>query len=292
MTPINQWKRLLLAQYQLPTIERDAYAIEPLDYPPLKEAIAAYLHRFRAVRAKADRVVVFASKQLRLDAVARVLVSPGDYVAFEEPGYWEARTALQSLGANIVPIPVDNHGLVVDELSASPHRFKLVYVTPSHQDPTGVTMSLERRVSLLEWANKTGAFIVEDDYDSEYRYGGRWLPSLQGLDRYDCVIYLGSLWKVLFQAVRFGFIVIPNCLRPVTRQAKMQLERHLPLLEQLALTEFISGGRDSRKKHAQSNPYNCRSSLALTSRHTARYRIPCDKPSLPDSFRLCSNCLL
>jgi GntR family transcriptional regulator / MocR family aminotransferase len=246
LTPLNQWRQLLLRHCRMRDLSPLAYSVVPFGYPPLQEALAAYLHRARAVRCSPQQVVIGSSKQFRLDIPARLLLNPGDFVAFEEPGYPEARLLLAAHGANIVPIPVDNEGLSVEYLASLNQKFKLVYVTPSHQDPTGVTMSLSRRKELLSWAHRTGTFIIEDDYDSEYRYGSKQLPSLQGLDSGDCVIYLSSLWKILFPIVRMGFLVIPKRLAPAAMLVKVNTERDLPLLEQFALTDFINDGHLER----------------------------------------------
>lgn len=246
LTPLNQWRQLLLRHCRMRDLSPLAYSVVPFGYPPLQESLAAYLHRTRAVRCTPQQVVIGSSKQFRLDIPARLLLDAGDHVAFEEPGYPEARLLLSAQGANVVPIPVDNEGLDVEYLASLNQKFKLVYVTPSHQDPTGVTMSLSRRKELLSWAHRTGTFIVEDDYDSEYRYGTKQLPSLQGLDNGDCVIYLSSLWKVLFPIVRMGFLVIPQCLAQAAMLVKVNTERDLPLLEQFALTDFINDGHLER----------------------------------------------
>lgn len=242
LTPLAQWKKLLLHYCHLRSIDHAAFSIEPFGYKPLRESLAAYLYRFRAVRSDGERVCVFANKQLALDAVTSLLLDPGDLVAFEEPGFVDARQQIEAIGAKIVPVPVDTHGLDVEYLESLSEKIKLVYVTPSHQDPTGAVLPLERRSRLLHWAKRTGAFIIEDDYDSEYRYGGQPLSSLQGLDDDDCVIYMGSLWKMLFQVLRVCYVVIPECLKFPLLLAKMQTERHLPVPEQLALTDLMNEG--------------------------------------------------
>ncbi len=245
-TLLNQWRQILLRHCRLKTFSQLAYAVEPFGYLPLREALGAYLHRARSVKCSPEQTVISSSKQFRLNIIGRLLIEPGDFVAFEEPGYPEARLSLTTCGANIVPIPVDDQGINVDYLRSVSQRLKLVYVTPSHQDPTGVEMSLERRKQLLAWAHETGAFIVEDDYDSLYRYGTKSLPSLQGLDDGDCVIYFSSLWQVLFPLVRLGFLIVPQCLREPLYIAKMNIEPDLPLLEQFALTDFINEGHLER----------------------------------------------
>ncbi len=241
-TPLTQWKKLLLHYCHLRPIDHAAFSIEPYGYKPLRESLAAYLYRFRAVRCDGERVCVFANKQLAIDAVTSLVINPGDLVAFEEPGFVDARQQIESLGAKIIPIPVDAHGLDVEYLESLSAAVKLVYVTPSHQDPTGAVLPLERRARLLKWARRTGAFIIEDDYDSEFRYDGQPLPSLQGLDDDDCVIYIGSLWKMLFQVLRVCYVVVPECLKFPLLLCKMQTERHLPVPEQLALTDLMNEG--------------------------------------------------
>jgi GntR family transcriptional regulator/MocR family aminotransferase len=242
LTPVAQWKKLLLHYCRLRQIDHAAFSIEPYGYSPLRESLSAYLRRFRAVRCDSDHLCVFANKQLALDAITSLLLDPGDCVAFEEPGFVDARQQIESLGAQIVPVPVDAHGLDVEFLESVPQKIRLVYVTPSHQDPMGAVLPMERRRQLLQWAKRTGAFIIEDDYDSEFRYGGPPLPSLQGMDDDDCVIYMGSLWKMLFQVLRICYVVIPECLKFPLLLAKMQTERHLPVLEQLALTDLMNQG--------------------------------------------------
>ncbi len=244
LTPMKQWRQLLLRHCR--DIPQLSHTEEPLGYEPLRNALTAYLHRARGLKYSAEQLVVFASQQFKLEIPARLLIDSGDVVAFEEPGYPDARMCFGSHGATFVNIPVDDEGMDISYLRSQSQKFKCVYVTPSHQDPTGVVMSLERRKQLLDWADKTGTMIIEDDYDSEYRYGGDQLPSLQGLDRGDNVIYVSSLWKVLYPMVRMGFLVIPKCLiRPVLL-AKMHTERNLPQLEQLALTDFINEGHLER----------------------------------------------
>jgi len=241
LTPQREWERMMRRYCRAPGIETLSPAIEPFGYPPLREAISAYLHRSRAVQCTNTQVAIFSSKQLRLELVCRILINPGDYVAVEEPGYAEAKYVFKSHGARITAIPADENGLIVDELVKSSIAHKIVYVTPSHQDPTGPPLSFERRERLLNWAKNTGAIIIEDDYDSEYRYGAKSLPSLQGLDRADCVVYFATIWKSL-QMLGFGIAVFPNRIRKVAELAKMEMERYLPVAEQVALAELINEG--------------------------------------------------
>lgn len=241
LTPHKEWDRMLRRYCRAADIDTLNPTIQPFGYPPLREAVAAYLHRARAVKCTNDQVAIFSTKQLRLELITRILVNPGDHVAFEEPGYAEAKYVMKAHGAIIRPVPTDNAGILIDELFKNPDPVKLIYVTPSHQDPTGPVMPLERRKKLLHWAYRTGTIIIEDDYDCEYRYGQKALPSLQALDEFDNVIYLASLWKSLFM-IGFGFAVFPKRLSAIAEMAKMEMERYLPVAEQVALTDLINEG--------------------------------------------------
>jgi GntR family transcriptional regulator / MocR family aminotransferase len=247
LAPINQWKQLLERNCRLKDLSRLEYAQEPLGYPPLREAYVAYLTRARAVRCTASQVIVFSAREMRLDLLSRVLIEPGDCVATEEPGWPAARQRFASHGAKVVPIPVDYEGLSVSHLSEINSKFKFVYLSPSYSEPTGAALSMRRRRQLLDWAQRTGTFIIEDDYASEYRYNARPLPSLQGMDQSGLVIHLSCLWKVLFPVVRLGFLVVPNRLLKTMTLAKALVEADLPLLDQFALTDFINEGHLERQ---------------------------------------------
>ncbi len=247
LTPIAQWRQLLERNCRLKDPSRLEYSQEPFGYPPLREAYAAYLTRARAVRCSADQVAVFSARELRLDLICRLLIEQGDYVAVEDPGYPGIRSRFLSHGANVVAIKVGRDGLDVNELIAHKHHFKFLYVAPSYNEPTGAFLSLSARKRLIDWAARTGTFIVEDDYASEYRYTGRPLPSLQGLDSADVVIHLSCLWKVLFPVVRLGFLVLPRCLTEAFSLAKALVENDLPLVDQFALTDFINEGHLERQ---------------------------------------------
>ncbi|MBI1734055.1 MAG: PLP-dependent aminotransferase family protein [Candidatus Rokubacteria bacterium] len=251
--PHAVWRRLL-ARHARPTAASMSYGPRE-GTPALREAIAAYLRRVRGVVCDAARVLVVNGSQQALDLAARVLLDPGDRVVLEEPHYQGARWAFHAAGARLVPVPVDGDGLDVARLARAP-RARLAYVTPSHQFPTGVVMSLTRRLALLEWARANDAWVVEDDYDSEYRYGGRPIEAVQGLDRAGRVIYAGTLSKVLFPALRLGYLVLPPALVEPFRAAKWVTDRHSPTLEQEVLAEFIAEGhferhlRRARTRHA------------------------------------------
>lgn len=240
--PVKQWQRLV-NRHSLSSTAWMTYSDEPLGYEPLRSAIATYLSQARAVACQPEQIIITQGTQQALGLIAQVLLNEGDAIAIEDPGYLSARRVFSSHGALPVPIPVDEQGITVDALKRTGQLSpKLVYVTPSHQFPTGVLMSLPRRLALLEWAQQTGGMIVEDDYDSEYRYGGRPIPALQGLDTYQRVLYVGTFSKVMFPALRLGYMVLPPSLVPVFRRAKWVCDRQCSLLHQAALAEFINEG--------------------------------------------------
>jgi GntR family transcriptional regulator/MocR family aminotransferase len=217
---------------------------EPMGYPPLQEAVADYLTTSRGVNCGRDQIAIVSGVQDALDMVARLLVNPGDTVAVEDPGYLGAMRAFQAQGATIASVLVDEEGMSVDDRALDDAR--LIYVTPAHQFPLGVSMSLARRLALLERARRSRALIFEDDYDSEYRYHGRPLPALQGLDTYGQVIFAGSFSKVLFPSLRLGYLVVPTDLVDSFAAILSITKRHAPVLEQAVLADFISSGHFGR----------------------------------------------
>lgn len=244
--PLHLWRQLTTRQLQSPNQLLD-YSSDLLGHEALREAIARYLRKSRAVRCDAAQIVIVNGTQQALDLIARLLIDPGDEVVMEEPGYLSARRVFQSQGASIVPVPVDSSGLVIEQLKfSSTSVVKLIYTTPSHQFPTGAILPLSRRLELLAWAQQQSAFIIEDDYDSEYRYGEKPIPSVQGLDQNDSVIYVGTFSKVLFPALRLGYLVIPRGLVAFFAQARRLTNRHSPLLEQCVLADFINEGHLER----------------------------------------------
>jgi GntR family transcriptional regulator/MocR family aminotransferase len=239
--PVETWSRLVARRCRTSLPELLGRE-ESSGYRPLREAIAAYVGTARAVRCSAEQVIVVAGSNRAIDLVVRVLLNPGDQAWAEDPCYPQARAALLGAGGQVVPVPINEEGLDVDAgLARCPHA-RLAYVTPSHQYPTGITMSLRRRLALLDWASSRSAWILEDDYDSEYRYVGRPLASLQGLDRQGHVLYLGSFSKVLFPALRLGYLVVPPTLVSAFSTAQASLGGSPPSLEQAVLTDFINEG--------------------------------------------------
>src|SRR5215475_3280891 len=206
--PHEVWGRLVARHWSYPQPGLLSYG-EAAGHRPLREAIAAHLGIARAVHCEPEQVIIVAGAQQALDLTARMLLNASDLAWIEEYNYLAARAALLGAGARLIPVPVDGEGLKVGAGVALAPQARLVYLTPSHQYLLGVVMSLARRLALLDWAEQAGAWIIEDDYDSEYRYSGRPLSALQGLDRHGRVIYLGTFSKVLFPALRLGYAVAP-----------------------------------------------------------------------------------
>ncbi|HEY0783781.1 MAG TPA: PLP-dependent aminotransferase family protein [Thermoanaerobaculia bacterium] len=217
---------------------------DPLGYPPLRQAVADYLTTSRGVQCTPDRVAIVAGAQEALDLVARLVLDPGDRVCMEDPGYIGATRVFHAIGATIVPASLDDEGIVLRGLDLSGVR--LVYVTPAHQFPLGVTLSLPRRLELLEQARRAGALVLEDDYDSEFRYSGRPVPALQGIDRDGLVLFLGTFSKVLFPSLRLAYLVLPDDLVEPFTAARSVTARHAPLVEQAVLCDFITEGHFGR----------------------------------------------
>ena len=239
--PFRDWARLLARRWRRP---HRAFLVggEPGGYRPLCEAIADYLAMARAVFCRADQVIITSGAQQALDLAARVLIDPGDPVWMEEPGYPPTSAVLRAAGARVVPVPVDDEGLAVvagREVEPAP---RLICVSPSHQYPLGVTMSLGRRLELLECARAIDGMVIEDDYDSEYRYAGRPLAALQGLDGDGRVIYLGTMSKVMFPGLRIGYMIVPEHLVDAFLAVRAMVDAHPSSIAQAALADFITEG--------------------------------------------------
>ncbi len=266
--PREVWRRLLARQWRTGWHEAMDYG-DPAGYRPLREQVAAYLARSRAVRCTPEQVVIVNGTQQALDLLARVLLEPGDRVAVENPGYRAARQVFASYRADLLPVSVDDEGMMVDRLRDSGAR--IVLVAPSHQFPSGSVLSLRRRLSLLAWARSGGGLVVEDDYDSEFRFEGRPLASLQGLDDAGCVVYLGSFSKVLFPALRVGYAVLPRGLIGPFQDAKDLTDRQTPILEQQVLAGFLGEGHFERHVRKMRQLYRVRREFLVASleRHLA-----------------------
>jgi GntR family transcriptional regulator/MocR family aminotransferase len=218
---------------------------DPRGLPDLRAAIALYLAQFRGIRCRSDQVIVFNSAQQALHALALLLLDPGDTIWIEDPCYLGARAAFELAGAAAMPVPVDDEGMRVDAGVRRFPRARLAYVTPSHQYPTGVAMSLERRISLLEWASRNDAWVVEDDYDGELRYEGQPLTALHALDSHARVLYVGTLNKATFVSLRLAYAVIPEGLVERLANVRTQLDGFTPAARQMTMALFMEGGQFS-----------------------------------------------
>ena len=260
--PFKLWSTLSMRRWRQRNSALFGYT-DPLGYLPLRQEIAAYVNAARGVHCTEEQVIIVAGSQQAIHLTAQLLLDEGDPVWIEEPCYLGARGALMSSGARLMPVPVDHEGLAVaDGIERCPYA-RMVYVTPSHQFPLGTTMSLTRRLALLQWAEQTHTWIFEDDYDSEYRYAGRPLASLQGLDTAHTVIYSGTFSKVLFPALRLGYLVVPMHLVDAFRAARATTDRHSPIFDQLVLTDFIAGEHFSRHIRRMRNLYAERQAMLI-----------------------------
>ena len=243
--PIRTWARLAQRRVRSLSLSQLDYS-DILGYRPLREAIAAHVQLARGAVCTTDQVVIVSGAQRGLDQLCRLLLDPGDVALLEEPGYPAARGALLDAGARIRPARVDDAGLNIEIASRVAPDAKLVYVTPSHQFPLGVLMSLRRRLALLDWAARTGAWILEDDYDTEFRYGTRPIPCLQGIDGGERVLYVGTFAKALFPSLRLGFVIVPPALVEPLRAARRAADGQPHHLDQLVLADFIAEGHYER----------------------------------------------
>lgn len=237
--PHEAWRRLLGRQVRRIDLPSHDYG-PAAGSPALREALADYLRRVRALGCSPEQIVIVNGSQQGIDLAVRLLVDPGDAVVMEEPGYEGARNVFALAGVRMIDGSVDGEGL--DIATVSEEDTRLAYVTPSHQFPTGAVMTMARRAALLDWAERRDAWILEDDYDGEFRFGGKPLAPLQAIDRGGRVVYLGTFSKVMFPSLRVGYLVLPPSLVRVFTRAKPLLDGGASMLVQEALAEFVSGG--------------------------------------------------
>ncbi|RQZ71503.1 PLP-dependent aminotransferase family protein [Burkholderia glumae] len=243
--PRKVWSRLVA--YRLRRAETASLAYpDPRGYLLLREKIATYLGLSRGVACTPDQVFVTGGYRATLELVLRALAAPGERMWFEDPGYLLARRFLVDAGMELVPVPVDAEGLMVERGAALAPEARFAVVTPSHQSPLGVTLSLSRRMALLDWASRAGSWVIEDDYDSEFRYAGRPLPALKSLDRHDRVIYCGTFSKVMVPGLRLAYVVVPERATARLLRICQTMNAASPYLLQAGVADFIAQGHFAR----------------------------------------------
>ncbi|MGO4302089.1 MocR-like pyridoxine biosynthesis transcription factor PdxR [Cupriavidus sp. RAF12] len=257
--PFDQWRRCVSHALRVQARGRGAYR-DPAGEQELRLAVSRYLAFSRAVVSNWQDVIMTQGAQQALDLLARVTLRPGDVVAVEDPGYPPARTIFAALGAKVVHVPVDADGIVVDSLPADA---RLIYVTPSHQFPLGMPMSLERRLALLDWAQRHGALVIEDDYDGEFRFEGRPMESLKSLDNAGVVAYVGTFSKTIFPELRVGYVIPPAPLAAGIRKAKQVGDWHSCTMTQTALAKFMLDGYFAKHLRRMHKEYAARRAVLL-----------------------------
>ena len=242
--PFDIWSRLEGRRWRHPD-QHMGYG-DPAGYEPLRELLSVYLRASRGVNCTPEQIVITTGSQQGLYLLTQLLLAPGDKVWVESPGYQGASAPLFAAGAKVCTVPVDDQGMDLAYGMANYPDARMVLTTPSHQLPLGVTMSLQRRLELLRWAGANKAWVIEDDYDSEYRYTGPPIASLQGLDSADCTVYVGTMSKVLFPGLRLGYIVAPQAMIEPLVRARAVLDRHTAIVPQMVLADFMAEGHFGR----------------------------------------------
>jgi len=243
--PFLTWSRIVMRHCRSPHA-RELHYGGPLGFAELRKAICAYLRTARAVHCDPDQVMIVAGSQQALEITTRVLLDDRSPAWVEEPGYWLTRQVLTAAGCRLVPVPVDSEGLDVAWGVKKCRKARAAFVAPSHQYPLGATMSASRRLQLLDWAQSSGSWVIEDDYDSEYRYGNMPIASLQGLDHNSRVIYIGTFSKTLFPSLRLGYVVIPPDLVGRFAAVRYAMDIAPPHFFQAVLTDFMTEGHFAR----------------------------------------------
>lgn len=283
--PLALWERLqrqVLKEYGTRALQHG----DPQGAEPLRRAIADYVNLERGARATADRVLILTSSQQAMSLCATVLLDPGDRIFIEDPVYHGARRAFDAAGLECAPISLDAQGLRVEQLQADPHKARAVFLTPSHQFPTGATLALDRRLALIEWAAQHQAWILEDDYDSEFHYAGRPTACMQGLDAQNRTLYIGTFTKSAFPGLRLGYVILPpQLVKPMT-VARTLVDGHTASISQLTLARFIEGGHFGAHVRAMRGVYADRLKVlvALVRAHLADFvepRVPIGGLQMP-----------
>ena len=264
--PFQIWSTLVLRHCRQPQASSFHYG-SAMGWEPLREAICEYLATARGVHCNPSQVMIVSGSQQLLEISARVLLEPGTAAWMEEPGYSLTRRVLESVGCRLIPVPVDTEGMNVAVGIKRHKSARAAFVAPSHQYPLGVTMSASRRLQLLDWARKSGSWIIEDDYDSEYRYDSMPISSLQGLDQTARVIYIGTFSKVLFPSLRIGYVVIPQDLVEYFVSVRRTMDLTPPYLYQAVLTDFMREGHFARHLRRMRLLYEQRRTALVESLH-------------------------
>ncbi len=260
--PFGQWTALVSRHWRAATVS-DLCSPNPSSGVELRRAIAAHVGSSRGCSGDESRILVLSGAQQGLDLTARILSDPGDICWIEEPGYLGARYALSMAGLRLMPAPVDQAGINIELAIATLPPPRLIYVTPSHQYPLGGTLPIERRVALLQYAKRVGAWIIEDDYDSEDAYVRDPVPCLLGLDPSDRVIYIGSFNKTMFPGLRLGFVLAPPEVLPAFKAARMYVDGHPPAVIQGVMAEFIESGAFVSHIRQMRNEYSKRRNILI-----------------------------
>jgi GntR family transcriptional regulator/MocR family aminotransferase len=261
--PFDMWTKLYAKVFHSPRRDILGYG-DPAGHYPLREAIAAHLRSARGVNCDVSQIIITNGAQQAFDLAGRVLLEPGAPVWVEDPCHAGAKNSFELSGAKLVPVAVDDEGFDITAALAKNGPARMIYVTPSHQFPLGMTMGLSRRLSLLEWAKNNEAWIIEDDYDSEFRYAGRPLASLQGLDKDNRVIYVGTFSKTIYPALRVGCLVVPKDMVKVFTAARALSGGNSPSIDQAVLAEFIDEGHFARHVRRMRRLYQERQALLFT----------------------------
>ena len=247
--PIRRWRELVQTHSHPAAVRHLRYDMEVLGRGELRKALSNYVNRVKEIACTPDEITVFNISFTSFSLICRLLLNPGDLIAIEEPGFGGIKNVASYHGFEVYPVPLDEDGLVVETLDKSARPIKLIYVSPDHQEPTGKTMPIDRRKQLIAWAQKNGAWIIEDDYDGFFHYGQHLPPSLKSLDNGEHVIYFGSFWQLLYPLTTVCFVVLPAKLMPIVGKSKIETEGMTEAMLQLALADMIESGY--LQKHAR-----------------------------------------